>query len=77
MVIQSTPTLPVPGIAYFDFTVLDTKIERPDIDFVARNGAFHVVPTVLNPLQSTEHDGDKEKTWENWEEWLPKWARDD
>jgi hypothetical protein len=70
------PTIPLPGIAYFDFEVLGDKIERDDMDLVARNGAFHVVPAVLNPLQSIEDNGDPDKTWENWEEWLPRWARD-
>ena len=71
---QTMPTIPVPGLAYFYFEVLGSSIDTTDMDLVARNGAFHIVHTVLNPLQSTK-DGDK-KTWKNWEEWLPKWARE-
>jgi len=64
-------------VAYFDFQVLGHTVERTDMDLVARNGAFHLVTSVLNPLHSTGKEGDDKKTWENWEDWLPKWARDD
>jgi len=74
---KTTPAIPLPGVAYFEFQALGTTVDITDMDLVARNGAFHVVHTVLNPVQSTKKDGDKEKTWGNWEEWLPKWARDD
>ena len=58
-------------------------------DIVARNGAVHVVDRVLNPIKhhhhhKHHHDHDRgpddgvaaKDEWEDWEEWLPKWAEE-
>lgn len=79
---KSTPTLPVPGIANFEFKVLGEIVEQGRFDFVARNGAAHIVRHVLNPLKTKRGHGDKHHAsgeesddgWEDWEEWLPQWA---
>ncbi|KAL4065437.1 FAS1 domain-containing protein [Scleroderma yunnanense] len=56
-------------------------------DFPARNGATHVVTTLLNPLKKhhchhrdhKDHDDEEvvDTAWEDWEEWLPQWAMED
>ncbi|KAF8311289.1 FAS1 domain-containing protein [Clavulina sp. PMI_390] len=73
------PTLPIPGVANFEFKVLGHVVDKARFDLPAWNGAWHVVGDVLNPMKSKHghHDGsfDEEKWgWENWEEWLPDWV---
>jgi len=64
-----TPTIPIPGVAYIDFEVQGTKVE--EYDFVAKNGAWHIVNKVLDPRGKK---GDSLNSWDDWEEWLPAWA---
>jgi uncharacterized surface protein with fasciclin (FAS1) repeats len=66
---KTTPTLPIPGIAYFEFHVEGEKLETTDI--VGRNGALHIIPSVLDPRKNHHLD---EPKWEDWEDWLPRWG---
>ncbi|KAF8558418.1 FAS1 domain-containing protein [Imleria badia] len=46
-------------------------------DIPARNGALHVVSTILDPRKGRDHqanNGGDEAAWEDWEEWLHRWA---
>lgn len=86
---KSNPTLPVPGLANFEFKVMGEIVEQGRFDFVARNGALHIVRHVLNPLKTKHGNGGKRHAqvvrdeddeendgWGNWEEWLPQWANE-
>ena len=42
-------------------------------DVVGLNGAIHVVDMLLDPRKHG-HGVDEEESWEDWEEWLPKWG---
>jgi uncharacterized surface protein with fasciclin (FAS1) repeats len=55
-----------------NFEVQGHKVR--EYDFVARNGAFHVINQVLDP-RGKHHEGSS--GWEDWEEWMPRWARED
>jgi uncharacterized surface protein with fasciclin (FAS1) repeats len=55
-----------------DFEVQGHKVR--EYDYVARNGAFHVINQVLDP-RGKHHEGSS--GWEDWEEWMPRWARED
>ncbi|KIY64965.1 FAS1 domain-containing protein [Cylindrobasidium torrendii FP15055 ss-10] len=46
------------------------RVAVPDIP--AMNGAAHVITHILDPRQ-----GEEANPWEEWEEWLPKWASED
>jgi len=41
------------------------------IDIVGRNGALHIIPSVLDPRKNHHLD---EPNWEDWEDWLPQWG---
>jgi len=84
---KSVPTLPVPGLANFEFSVLGHVVEQGRFDFVARNGAIHLTRKVLNPLKTKQghggkrhaqaalgEEGEDDDGWEDWEDWLPQWA---
>lgn len=46
-------------------------------DIPARNGALHVLSTILHPRKGHGHqadNGDGVTAWEDWEGWLPQWA---
>jgi hypothetical protein len=53
-------------------------------DVPARNGVYHFIPRLINPLHHHKHrengDGEggdfdeNEDDWMNWREWLPQWA---
>lgn len=71
---KTTPTLPIPGKAYWEFKVQGHDVE--DRDLVSRNGALHVIDTILDPRHK-KHNGDKvTDPWADWEEWLPAWAEE-
>lgn len=74
---------PVPGFPrYFTSFRVNGHHVGP-FDIPARNGALHVLSTILDPRKGRDHhhdggDGetedDNEAAWEDWEEWLPQWA---
>ena len=72
LLFQTTSKLPVPGVPAFstEFTIQGHRVT--EYDFVAQNGAWHVIDTVLDPRKngSVAVAGG----WEDWEEWVPKWA---
>ncbi|KAK0210408.1 hypothetical protein DFS33DRAFT_1293019 [Desarmillaria ectypa] len=47
------------------------RVAVPDV--VALNGAMHSMGTLLDP-RKMGHGNGEETDWENWEDWLPKWA---
>jgi uncharacterized surface protein with fasciclin (FAS1) repeats len=61
-----------PQTMNIDFEVQGHKVR--EYDYVARNGAFHVINQVLDP-RGKHHEGSS--GWEDWEEWMPRWARED
>jgi uncharacterized surface protein with fasciclin (FAS1) repeats len=80
--------LPIPGqpkdIYISKFFVNHRKVEFADV--VARNGAVHVINSILNPhprhrhkpkvVESSKkvHEEDNDDGWQDWEDWLPQWA---
>ena len=69
--------LPVPGYSrYFtSFKVNGHHVGPSDIP--ARNGALHILSTIFDPRKGRDHhadNGENEAAWEDWEEWLPRWA---
>ncbi|KAF8136142.1 FAS1 domain-containing protein [Boletus edulis] len=68
---------PIPGSARY-FTRFKVNGRRVGLyDIPARNGALHVLSTILDPRQGRDHyidSGDDEAAWDDWEEWLPQWA---
>jgi len=60
-----------PKSANYDFTVEGQKVI--EMDLVARNGAMHTIPMLLDPRPEDERS---EGGWENWESWLPEWAEE-
>lgn len=80
--------LPIPGPPHFftKFKVNGRAIVPLDVP--ARNGALHVLNTLLNPCHRRHHrhhrdhedrgDGETlDTSWDDWEEWLPQWAMED
>lgn len=69
--------LPVPGHSrYFTNFKVNGRHVGP-FDIPARNGALHVLSTILDPRRGRHHhadNGDNAAAWEDWEEWLPRWA---
>ncbi|KAF9228607.1 FAS1 domain-containing protein [Gyrodon lividus] len=82
--------LPLPGPSRY-FTRF--KVNGRDVgpfDIPARNGALHVISTLLDPRKGHDHHGrhgrhghhghhehdgeDDDNVWDDWEEWLPQWA---
>ena len=48
-------------------------------DIVGVNGAIHVIDRLLDPRKHRHHppehgEQEDDQAWEDWEEWLPKWA---
>lgn len=81
--------LPIPGhpkdIYSSDIVVNHQRVAFADV--VARNGAVHVINSVLNPRPHHHHphkpegnggneiyDEDENDSWNDWEDWLPRWA---
>jgi len=76
---KSKLPLPAPSRYFTRFKVNGRDVGPFDIP--ARNGALHVITTLLNPRKGHghhgrhEHDGtDEDNSWDDWEEWLPQWA---
>lgn len=73
--------LPIPGFPRY-FTNFEVNGHRIGVfDIPARNGALHVLSTILDPRKGRGHhggdgelEGDDEDAWEDWEGWLPQWA---
>lgn len=77
--------IPLPGPArYFTRFLVNGRNVGP-YDIPARNGALHVITTLLDPRghghhkghhngHHKHHDESGELDWEDWEEWLPQWA---
>ncbi|KIJ69613.1 hypothetical protein HYDPIDRAFT_36640 [Hydnomerulius pinastri MD-312] len=76
--------LPIPGPArlaparYFTRFIVNGRDVGP-FDIPARNGALHVITSLLDPRKG--HHGHKrpekendDAAWEDWEKWLPQWA---
>lgn len=87
-VARSKLKLPIPGPPHYftKFTVNGKEIVPLDVP--ARNGALHVTNHLLNPHHCRHHchhrdhedRGDEEaldRSWDDWEEWLPQWAMED
>ena len=70
-------SLPLPRFPQY-FTSFKVNGHRVGpFDIPARNGALHVLPTILDPRKGHKHhsdSGDDEAAWEDWEDWLPQWA---
>ncbi|KAL0947253.1 hypothetical protein HGRIS_013374 [Hohenbuehelia grisea] len=86
-------SIPVPGPHPPRTKILDAiwvngqRVKLADV--VGRNGAFHVVGSLISPRHKGRHPHRQNRThgvwmdpdleisqdgWEDWEEWLPKWA---
>jgi len=61
-------------------------------DMPARNGVYHFVSRLINPLRRHRRDHrdgedggfdgfdggyEDEEDWEDWRDWLPQWAEED
>lgn len=75
--------IPLPGPArYFTRFMVNGRDVGP-YDIPARNGALHVITTLLDPRghhkEDHKHHGREsvDIDWEDWEEWLPQWAMQD
>ncbi|EGO21667.1 hypothetical protein SERLADRAFT_396828 [Serpula lacrymans var. lacrymans S7.9] len=75
--------IPIPGPPRF-FTKFHVNGQHVGLsDLVARNGAVHVIGKLLVPRRHKDRDGKphpdahEDKQWEDWEDWLPKWAMEE
>ncbi|PBK96460.1 FAS1 domain-containing protein [Armillaria gallica] len=75
-ILKFNVTLPFPGPRRPHHVVTRVyangqRVAVPDV--VALNGAMHGMSTLLDP-RKMGHDNDEAVDWEDWEEWLLKWA---
>jgi hypothetical protein len=75
------PHPPVPGSSRTQIKVSGSQVTIADLP--ARNGAVHVIDSLLNPLREHKHHEDSNvdfkmeaDEWEDWEDWLPQWANE-
>ncbi|KAF8343968.1 FAS1 domain-containing protein [Cantharellus anzutake] len=73
-IVKTLPNLPLPGGASFDIFVQGHRVE--DNDLPARNGVVHALGVVLDPRPKKDRQEKGDKDWDNWEEWLPRWAEE-
>jgi len=75
-------TLPLPGhckpSVIKTSVVVSHQLARVR-DIVGINGAIHVIDRLLDPRKHCHHppehaDREDDQAWEDWEEWLPRWA---
>ncbi|KAL6309175.1 FAS1 domain-containing protein [Sparassis latifolia] len=79
-VTQFETKLPLRRRVYHTHVLVDHQLVTVS-DLVARNGAFHVVERVLNPIRHPRRHPEtptdvEEDEWQDWEEWLPRWAEE-
>ncbi|OCH95262.1 FAS1 domain-containing protein [Obba rivulosa] len=86
-VVQHEYKLPIPGHhALYTKTMLVNGHRVCVADIPSRNGAIHVVDKLLNPIKHSRRkhgeevdepiflEEEEDNSWDDWEEWLPRWA---
>ncbi|EIW85335.1 FAS1 domain-containing protein [Coniophora puteana RWD-64-598 SS2] len=68
---KTKSSIPGPSYHFTKFYVNGKLVVTYDIP--ARNGALHVIDTLLDP-RAGEGQAASENSWDDWEEWLPQWA---